>query len=276
MTADPPDKMALSASVLLHLAVIVAITVQIVLFKAKPLELTQPIPIDILDLGPVTTTQKQGTGNTAKVTPAPPPTPKPPIPPPQQEQQKPVPVPPKPNPMDKPKPAPEEKFGDVMSKLAKEQPKKPPPKEAAPENFNSLLKNLSTDKPVPQITQTKPDAKAPDKASDAGSKGLLSDKLTISQEDLLRRQIEGCWNVPVGARGIQDMVVTIHILMNKDRTVKSAEIVNANGNDPFQRTVAESAMRAVLNPKCSPFQLPDDKYDLWNDITMSFNPKDIL
>lgn len=273
MVADKPDTMAMAASFLLHLLVIAAISVQFAFFKAKPLELEQSIPIDIEEQGAVTTTQKQGVGNTAKLTPAQARA-KLPTPPPQATQ----PQRPAPNPVKPVKAAaqPEADFGDVMSQLTKTPPT-PKKAEAQPENFNSLLKNLSQDKPQPKVDQSTPNAPAT-KASDAGSKGLLSDKLTISEEDALRRQIEQCWNVPTGARGIQDMVVTIHVVMNRDRTVKTAEIVQTSTSlsDPFYRSVAESALRAVLNPKCSPFQLPDDKYDLWNDITMSFNPKDVV
>jgi hypothetical protein len=46
-------------------------------------------------------------------------------------------------------------------------------------------------------------------------------------------------------------------------------------SDAFFRAAADSAKRALLNPRCSPLKLPADKYDQWKSITLSFNPKDV-
>jgi hypothetical protein len=40
--------------------------------------------------------------------------------------------------------------------------------------------------------------------------------------------------------------------------------------------LADTAQRAVLNPRCSPLRLPADEYDQWKSITLSFNPKDVI
>jgi hypothetical protein len=47
-------------------------------------------------------------------------------------------------------------------------------------------------------------------------------------------------------------------------------------NDPYFNIAAESARRAVLDPRCNPLPLPKDKYDKWKSMTMSFNPKDMF
>jgi hypothetical protein len=47
-------------------------------------------------------------------------------------------------------------------------------------------------------------------------------------------------------------------------------------SDPFYRAAAESALRAVLNPQCSPLKLPPDKYEQWKILELTFNPKDLL
>jgi hypothetical protein len=46
--------------------------------------------------------------------------------------------------------------------------------------------------------------------------------------------------------------------------------------DPFYRSAAESALRAVLNPQCSPLKLPPEKFDQWKTLELTFNPKDLL
>lgn len=107
----------------------------------------------------------------------------------------------------------------------------------------------------------------------------LSNRLTISEEDMLRRQIEQCWNVPSGARDAENLQVEVRIEMNKDRTVKRAEIINAGTRmhtNHFYRVAAESARRAVLNPRCSPLKLPENKYHEWRVFVISFNPKEML
>ena len=47
-------------------------------------------------------------------------------------------------------------------------------------------------------------------------------------------------------------------------------------SDSFFRAAAESALRAVKNPNCSPLKVPLDKYDEWKTMTLTFNPKDLL
>jgi hypothetical protein len=35
-------------------------------------------------------------------------------------------------------------------------------------------------------------------------------------------------------------------------------------------------LRAVKNPRCSPLRLPPDKYNLWNKMTVVFDPKEMF
>ena len=41
-------------------------------------------------------------------------------------------------------------------------------------------------------------------------------------------------------------------------------------NDPYFRTVAESSLRAILNPACSSLKLPDGKYEIWKKFVFVF------
>ena len=45
-------------------------------------------------------------------------------------------------------------------------------------------------------------------------------------------------------------------------------------NDPTFRAAADSAMRAVSNPRCQPWPLSPDKYNAWRTITFNFDPRD--
>ncbi len=109
-------------------------------------------------------------------------------------------------------------------------------------------------------------------------------ELTIREMDALvltiRKLIEDCWRVPGGARDAENLVVRVRFQLNRDGSlVRPPEVVDlarmlAEGGE-FFRTAAESARRAVL--RCSPLgQLPQDKYDYWREVTLTFNPKDML
>jgi hypothetical protein len=100
--------------------------------------------------------------------------------------------------------------------------------------------------------------------------------ITSSEIDAVRRQIERCWNLPEGARD-GNLVVSIRVEMNADSTPRSAVIQDAGqmqANPHFQAT-ADSARRAVLNPRCHPFRLPADKFEHWRTMTLIFNPREI-
>lgn len=105
-----------------------------------------------------------------------------------------------------------------------------------------------------------------------------SQPMTVSEIDLVRRQIERCWNIPAGARDAGDLVVRVRVEMNSDGTPRMAAIVNDEKmrGDSFYRAAAESALRAVLNPRCHPFKLPPEKFQRWKTMTLVFNPKDML
>jgi hypothetical protein len=47
-------------------------------------------------------------------------------------------------------------------------------------------------------------------------------------------------------------------------------------SDPFFRSAAESALRAVLNPRCNPLRLPPEKYEQWQTMTLNFDPREMF
>lgn len=264
----PEMRGSVTTSFIMHAVIFAALIIGLPHLKPPPLELSQPIAIDIVDVGEVTTTNVQGMGQIAQKnenTAAPVAQPSQP--------DKPEPAKPSPAP-DKPKVDDRKALDDLISGEAKknEKPKDKPKDES--KSFDSLLKNLSKNEAQP--TPANENMKADD-GPVSGSPGIVSDKLTISEEDALRRQIEQCWNIPTGAKDAQSMIVEVRVEVNPDKTVRSAEIVpNSQMSDPFYRAAAESARRAILNPKCSPLMLPDGREDSWKTMTLRFNPKDVL
>ena len=105
----------------------------------------------------------------------------------------------------------------------------------------------------------------------------VEDQLARNElSELIRRKVEGCWNVPAGAREAENLLVEIRVVLNRDGSVYRADIVdNGRMGDSFYRVAAESARRAVHI--CSPFsELPVDRYDIWQSLTLRFNPKEML
>lgn len=191
--------------------------------------------------------------------PPPPPTPAPtPKPPPPPEPPKPTPPPPPP-----PKPAP---------------PPDPNKKKQDEQAFDALLKNLSK-RAETQKTDAPPKPAAPQQQAKASSQPVapLGPQLTTSELDLVTRQIEECWSPPAAAKGAHDLIVEVTAEVAQDGHVVSAQVTSTTRmGDPFYKAAAESAVRAVLNPRCQPLKLPPEKYEQWKTINMTFNPKDLL
>lgn len=142
--------------------------------------------------------------------------------------------------------------------------------------FTSVLKNLVGEKnPTPrEITEeeVEPNTQFPEAVLTRGT------ALNLSEQNAIRDQLAGCWNVIPGARDADNLVVAVTLEMNPNATVRSARIVDQAryNSDPFFRAAADSALRAVRNQQCSPLKLPLNKYDQWKKITIRFDPKDMF
>lgn len=241
-----------------------------------------PVPIEIVTLAELTNTRVKDDPEPQKQ-PAPPPKPEPPKPPQPAPTPPPTPAPPAPVPPTPPVPKPPEPKVQEKAEAIKPKPiEKPKPVEKQtppPDLMASVLKNVAQLKPAEQVKQpdTKSEVKTPTPPATSAAPSLSS-RLTISEEDLLRRQIEQCWNPPIGARDAQTLVVEIVIDVGPERNVINADVVDKGryNTDSFFRAAADSAVRAVRNPKCSPLALPEGKYDQWKRINFTFDPRDML
>ena len=99
--------------------------------------------------------------------------------------------------------------------------------------------------------------------------------LSISEIDLLRQQLSSCWNAPAGAVINLGDKVTISAKIQQNMRVfeNSVRIVDTNisKSNPFYGPITDSAMRTLLNPECTPLKLPKDKYNLWKNLTITFD-----
>lgn len=100
--------------------------------------------------------------------------------------------------------------------------------------------------------------------------------LTADEMDRLRSQLSRCWLVPAGAMNADNLIVEVEVSLNSNGTVRSAQVVDRRRmqSDPFFRSAAESALRALKNPDCSPLEIPR-RTEIGN-LKITFNPAEML
>jgi hypothetical protein len=89
----------------------------------------------------------------------------------------------------------------------------------------------------------------------------------------IQEQLRSCWRIDPGARGAEDIVVEIRVLLRPDGSVNKAEVLDVVRmvQDSYFRSAAENAKRAIS--RCSPFRLPVAKYEVWKQMTLRFDPR---
>ncbi|HQX27968.1 MAG TPA: energy transducer TonB, partial [Alphaproteobacteria bacterium] len=175
-------------------------------------------------------------------------------------------------------PKPEKKKEEVKPK---EKPKPKPDttkvEKKKEQDFDSLLKNLTPDTEEEQPVESVETAE--NSAVDSAI-AQLSDRLTMSEMDALRHQLQGCWNLGASAGGkyAEELIVAVRVQINKDRTVQNAAVVDMGRyqRDNAFRAAAEAALRALRNPRCTPLAVPPDKYNTWKNTIINFDPSDML
>lgn len=112
-------------------------------------------------------------------------------------------------------------------------------------------------------------------ASLGGEKNTGGTKLSQSEMDALRGQVQRCWNVPAGAMDGDTLKVSVKFKLDRSGVLEGdPEIINGGGASGVQRAAAEAARRAVV--RCSPYTLPADKYDAWADVIVNFDPSEMF
>jgi len=194
--------------------------------------------------------------------------------------------------------APEEEEEVVIPDEAPEPPKKEEPKKEEPPKKKEEPKLIEKQKPKPaddldflndfedilkdkaKEDRRKPREEAPPKID----KPVLKDAQetrpgagerrgnTASLQAAMRRQIMTCW------RGVSDLPkedqinVEVRVSLNQDGTLKgNVQLVSPRSRPVGRSGIAvDVALRAVR--KCAPYQLPEDDYDLWEDINVIIGP----
>jgi outer membrane biosynthesis protein TonB len=294
---------SLMASMLLHGAIVAAGIVAFPSLDTYEVEETESIPVEIVDIEDVSA--RHAVSKEAEEKPK-----EPPAPPKIEEAEKPKPAPqpareveqaarePAPEP-----PLPELEPLDEIIEAAAAEPEPVPAPEPEPEKAEAKPVPVPKVKPEPPkriVEKPKPEFnteemqallnkidetnKAPPKPTEVAGRPRLAefDSMTGSDErlaadlvDALRRRIESCWTLPAGARNAEELQIRLQFALNPNGMLSDYPVVmNASAHPAFD-AAARSAQSAVKT--CEPYNfLPIDKYDLWREIILTFDPSRIF
>ncbi|MEI8320860.1 MAG: hypothetical protein WCG05_02465 [Alphaproteobacteria bacterium] len=165
---------------------------------------------------------------------------------------------------------------ETVSAPPKPQAVKKPEPQAKPldkkhqETFDSLMKSLERN------VESKPAVQNSDpKAFEAEN---ISDKLTLSELDALRQQIQQCWHIQQSVWEDPQMVVEATVDIGPDRKVTNISIKRpkfGTNRAAFQAAV-DSVKQALAAPECTPLALPEGKHDQWKRAKFVFSPKGVI
>ena len=263
-------KRSMIASGLLHVVVIVAATVAWPHAIEQSEEVPSVVPVDLVTIADVT-----NIAPSVQETPKPetPPEPTPPQPqaaappPPQAEV-----APPEP---DKPSP-PKEEQKNASAPPNPVRPRRKPAPDQPKFDVDTVLALLDKRTPKP-VAPPPPSAKP----AETTVKGLgAQDAFTMDLKDALLAQMRECWNVPVGAPNPEQLIVQVRVFLAQDGSLAQPPLLEpasraAAASNPYMRTAAEAALRAVN--VCEPYKrLPPNKYDAWREIVMTFDPSKMI
>ena len=108
-------------------------------------------------------------------------------------------------------------------------------------------------------------------------RGNNAAKLSASELDALRAQIQSCWNVGAlaGSDDAETLRARVTFRLARNGEIEGRPDVSASGGTGrTERTFAGSARRAVI--RCAPYRLPADKYETWSDVVVNFSLRDML
>lgn len=159
--------------------------------------------------------------------------------------------------------APERKDADKPVKEASSRPK-------------SEDKQFNADEISALLDKRKPSGGGAKRSTQQASLGGEKDqgqKLSKSEQGALEAQLGGCWTLPAGLEGSENFVVVVRFNLDASGKLDGRPSVEkSSGNRPFD----ESAVRAVQKCDVAGLQVPAGKQDIWSDVRVTFDPREML
>lgn len=143
-----------------------------------------------------------------------------------------------------------------------------PKKHRRVKEYDSELENIISDSQngdIPFINQANDESQL-----------NINNTLNESEISLLKECIHSCWKIPYDISNKKKLIVVLDIKIDKygnilTITVRDKERMNY---DRDYKILAESAIKALLDPRCKPLPLPSNKYHQWKNLSIVFNPKE--
>ena len=97
----------------------------------------------------------------------------------------------------------------------------------------------------------------------------------MDEKYYIKSHTSSCWSPPPGLNAASNVRIALRVLLKPDGTLAQQPVVVEGTPSPLGPALAESAIRAVIS--CQPYnKLLPEHYDQWRDLTLDFNPKDLL
>lgn len=108
-----------------------------------------------------------------------------------------------------------------------------------------------------------------------GTQRTTGAKLSQSELDALRGQIQRCWSPPAGVSEAGSLRISIQLRLDPTGALETVpQIVGGGGASMVERIAGEAALRAVR--RCAPYNLPAEKYETWADVIVNFDPSQMF
>ena len=137
-----------------------------------------------------------------------------------------------------------------------------------------MLKNIDKmKKQRKQVAEAVPEEE-PSQTDEAPSSPLEA-PLSASEKDGIAQQVRRCWNMVPGLPLDSLGYIQVRVHFNPDGSIQGTpELLDRSRmSDPFYRSAAETAVRAVL--ACQPYRMPSEKYNTWKLIDFNFDPREM-
>jgi colicin import membrane protein len=168
----------------------------------------------------------------------------------------------------------QKKLAEAKKKKEQEQKKQ---KESEADRLAALLDKTPDKRGAPNAASeplTDTDYKGPTAGASEGTANRLSAREVDMLNSRVAQQLKGCWRLPGAGGGIETMVVTVSWRLRQDGSLEGEPALEGAQSGALYQQAADAALRAVKN--CSPFDLPQDKYQFWSKITFDFDPREMM
>jgi outer membrane biosynthesis protein TonB len=182
------------------------------------------------------------------------------------------------------KKAPEPKIDPLAEQMKKDEAKKlaeaksrvpTPPKRPSPPQpkFDPNEINALLDKRKPQRLAATGDQL--NQTPTLGASSANAAKLSQNELEALKARLMKLWNIPAGARNLEELRVEIKVHLGRDGRLSAPPRVLTSGHSPLFMAAREAAVRALLQGQ--PFDmLSPSTYEDWKEIDIMFDPREMF